>query len=181
MMVSVVFDASDESVLDMDNLIGLVGYTAFVGYHHDGHSLFLVQFLQQVHHFHARFGVEGSGRLIGKDDFGFGDEGTGDGYTLLLSSRHLVGIMVGPLLQAQFFEIFHRQFVALLAAHALVEEWKLHVFHRRLERDEVERLEDEADHLVAVFGSTGFREVFDEHIIESVFARIVVVENTQYI
>ena len=92
MMVSVVFDASDESVLDMDNLIGLVGYTAFVGYHHDGHSLFLVQFLQQVHHFHARFGVEGSGRLIGKDDFGFGDEGTGDGYTLLLSSRHLVGL-----------------------------------------------------------------------------------------
>ena len=165
----------------MDNLIGLVGYTAFVGYHHDGHSLLLVQFLQQVHHFHARFGVEGSGRLIGKDDFGFGDEGTGDGYTLLLSSRHLVRIMVGPLLQAQFFEIFHRQFVALLAAHALVEEWKLHVFHRRLERDEVERLEDEANHLVAVFGSTGFREVFDEHIIESVFARIVVVENTQYI
>ena len=99
-MVSVVFDASDESVLDMDNLIGLVGNTAFVGYHHDGHSLFLVQFLQQVHHFHARFGVEGSGRFIGKDDFGFGDEGTGDGYTLLLSSRHLVGIMVGPLLQA---------------------------------------------------------------------------------
>jgi hypothetical protein len=89
-------------------------------------------------------------------DFGFGDEGTGDGYTLLLSSRHLVRIMVGPLLQAQFFEIFHRQFVALLAAHALVEEWKLHVFHRRLERDEVERLEDEANHLVAVFGSTGF-------------------------
>ena len=35
MMISVVFDASDESVLDMDNLIGLVGYTAFVGYHHD--------------------------------------------------------------------------------------------------------------------------------------------------
>ena len=181
MMVSVVFDASDESVLDMDNLIGLVGNTAFVGYHHDGHSLFLVQFFQQVHHLHARFGVEGSGRLIGKDDFGFGDEGTGDGYTLLLSSRHLVRIMVGPLLQAQFFEIFHRQFVALLAAHALVEEWKLYVFYCRLERDEVERLEDEANHLVAVFGSTGFREVFDEHIIESVFARIVVVENTQYI
>ena len=47
MMVSVVFDASDESVLDMDNLIGLVGYTAFVGYHHYGHSLFLVQFLDR--------------------------------------------------------------------------------------------------------------------------------------
>ena len=60
MMVSVVFDASDESVLDMDNLIGLVGYTAFVGYHHDSHSLFLVQFFQQVHYFHARFGVEGT-------------------------------------------------------------------------------------------------------------------------
>ena len=89
--------------------------------------------------------------------------------------------MVGPLLQAQFVEIFHRQFVALLAAHALIEEWKFHVFHRCLKRDEIERLEDEANHLVAVFGSTGFREVFDEHIIESVFARIVVVENTQYI
>ena len=67
MMVSVVFDASDESVLDMDNLIGFVGNTAFVSYHHDGHSLFLVQFLQQIHNFHARFGVESSGRLIGKD------------------------------------------------------------------------------------------------------------------
>ena len=33
MMVSVVFDASDESVLDMDNLIGLVGNTAFVVKH----------------------------------------------------------------------------------------------------------------------------------------------------
>ena len=42
------------------------------------------------------------------------------------------------------------------------------VYTAGLERDEVERLEDEADHLVAVFGSTGFREVFDEHIIESV-------------
>ena len=65
--------------------------------------LFSAVFLRLVHHFHARFGFESSGRLIGKDDFGFGDEGTGDGYTLLLSSRHLVRIMVGPLLQAQFF------------------------------------------------------------------------------
>ena len=90
MMVSVVFDASDESVFDMDNLIGLVGYTAFVGYHHDGHSLFLVKFLQQVHHFHARFGVEGSGRLIGKDQLWIGYYGTGQWLHVAVGHRRVV-------------------------------------------------------------------------------------------
>jgi ABC-type lipoprotein export system ATPase subunit len=58
-------------------------------------------------------GASGSGKSTLLNILGILDNyDTGDGYTLLLSSRHLVRIMVGPLLQAQFFEIFHRQFVA---------------------------------------------------------------------
>ena len=44
-VVNVVFYALYQSVLDMDNLIGLVGDSAFVGYYYDGQSFFLVQFL----------------------------------------------------------------------------------------------------------------------------------------
>ena len=110
-----------------------------------------------------------------------GDEGAGDGHALLLSAAHLVGHVVGPVLQAQAVEVLHRQGVAFLAAHALVEQGQGHVLHRILERDEVERLEDEAYHAVTVFGGACLAQVLDERAVQVVFARVVVVQYAQYI
>ena len=179
-VVQVLFDGAYHAVLDVDNLVRLVGHTAFVGHDDDGHAR-LVEVLQDLHHFDRGLAIEGSCWLVGQDDLRTGDEGTGDGHALLLSAAHLVGHVVGPVLQAQAVEVLHRQGVAFLAAHALVEQGQGHVLHRVLERDEVERLEDEAYHAVAVFGGACLAQVLDERAVQVVFARVVVVQYAQYI
>ena len=87
--------------------------------------------------------------------------------------------MVCPGCQTEAVEIFHRHLVALASAHALIEEWQFDILHGSLERDEVERLEDEAYHLVAVFCGTGLAEVAYQYVVEQIFARIIVVEDAE--
>ena len=48
-MVFVFFNPFDDSVLDVDYLIRLIGYTAFVGHYYDGHAfLWLSSYLVWV-------------------------------------------------------------------------------------------------------------------------------------
>ena len=54
--------------------------------HDDGASVFLVQFVEQFHDFSSHLGVQVTGRLVGKDDVGIADDGTGDGDTLALAA-----------------------------------------------------------------------------------------------
>lgn len=98
------------------------------------------------------------------------------GHTLLLSARQFVRIMSRPLRQSQPVEIFHCHLMALAAAHALIEQRQLNVFHCCLERYEIERLEDESNHAVAVFRRPPFAQVPYQLSAETVFARVVVVE-----
>ena len=109
------------------------------------------------------------------------DEGAGYGDTLLLAAGHFVGIMLGPLFQAQALEILHGERVALVTVDALIEERKLYVLDRSLEADKVEGLEDESYHAVAVVGSLALAEVLDELAVQPVLARIVIVKDTQNI
>ena len=50
-MVGVILYAFYHAILDVDNLVRLVGYTAFVGYYDDGQLFLLVQIFQELHHF----------------------------------------------------------------------------------------------------------------------------------
>ena len=63
----------------------------------------------------------------------------------------------------------------------MVEEGEGHIFQGILESDEVERLEDETYHPVPVFGALSFAQVLDECAVQVIIARIVIVENPQYI
>ena len=76
-MVQVLFYLSNNTVLDMDDLVGLVGHTAFVCYYDDGHALVSIQTLQQLHHLYRRLRVQSASRLIGQDNLWFCDECTG--------------------------------------------------------------------------------------------------------
>ena len=89
--------------------------------------------------------------------------------------------MVGPLCQSQSVEIFHRHLMTLAATHSLIEQRQLHVLHRRLKGDEVERLEDEAYHLVAILSGSSLTEILDQHVVEKILTGVIVVENAQYI
>ena len=175
-MLQVRLDAAYHAVLDVDDFVRLVGHTALVSHDDDGHAR-LVEVLQDLHYFDGRLAVQCPRRLIGQDDLRLGDEGAGDGHTLLLSAGHLIGHVVRPVLQSQSVEVLHGEQVTFLAADALVEERKGDVLHGVLEGDEVERLEDEAYHAVAVFRRTVLAEVLDERAVEVILARIVVVQD----
>ena len=89
----VVLDASDKAILNVDNLVGFVGHTTLVGHHNNGLMLVAVELLQHYQHHQPGLRLEGARRLVGKDDLGVGNEGARDGHTLLLSTRHLIGIV----------------------------------------------------------------------------------------
>lgn len=178
-MLAVVFDLADDAVLDVDDLVGAVGNAALMRDHDDGHALFAVELGEQLHHFLGSLGIERARRLVRQEDLGIGDQGAGDGHALLLSAGHLVGIVLRPGGEAELVEILHRQFVALVAAHTLVEERKFDVLHRGLESDQVEGLEDEADHPVAVVRGLALRQALDQFAVDVVFAGIIVVQDAQ--
>ena len=52
-VTNVLLDLADDTVLDVDDAVGEVGYSALVGHHDDGHIFLLVQFPQKVHNLHG--------------------------------------------------------------------------------------------------------------------------------
>ena len=89
-------------------------------------------------------GVEGTGGLVGQQDLGVVDESTRDGDALHLAARHLRGLLVDVLLQADPFEGFEGALAALGAGDTGQGEGQLDVGQDALVWDQVVGLEDEA-------------------------------------
>ena len=66
-------------------------------------------------------------------------------------------------------------------AELLIKQRQCHIFHGVLKRNQVERLKDESDHTVPVFGGFGFAQVFDKYVVQIIISGIVVVEDSQYV
>ncbi len=162
----------------MDDSFGAFRNVVFVGDDDNGHA-FPVHLFENFHHFLRGFGVEGAGGFVGEDDFGVADECPGDSYPLLLSARHLVGQVVGPVLQPDPVEVFDGEVEAFFAIHFLVVEREGDVFGCIFKRKQIERLKDEAKEAVAVFGGLRFADVFDQMTIEPVLANVVFVEDAE--
>ena len=62
--------------------------------HDDGCTTLLGEAVQELGDSQAIFCIEVPRRLVGEDELGTADEGTGDGDTLLLTSREFVGILI---------------------------------------------------------------------------------------
>ena len=77
----------------MDDAMSEAGIVLGVCHHDDGGS-FLIQFGKEVHHFLSVLGVKVTRRFVGKDELGIGDYGTGNGYTVLLTTRELLRIVL---------------------------------------------------------------------------------------
>lgn len=69
-----------------DGAMGYLGIMLIMRYHDDGGAL-VVQLGKQMHYLGSILGIEVTRRLIGKDELGTEDHGTGDGYSLLLTTR----------------------------------------------------------------------------------------------
>ena len=74
------------TVEESDGAGGLTCLRFVVSYHYDGASVFLIQFVEEVHHFGTHLLVEVTGRFVSQDDFRIAYDGTGDGYTLALTA-----------------------------------------------------------------------------------------------
>ena len=145
----------------------------------DGHAHINVHAAQQVHHFLRGGAVQCARGFVGKDDLGLVDKRPGDGHALFLAAGHFVGHVVGPLPEPQHVEVFECQGVAFAARDALVVERQGDVFDGVLVIDQVEGLENIADHVVARSGGLRFAEVLDQPSGQVVTAAVVVVENPE--
>ena len=67
--------------------------------------------------------------------------------------------------------------MSLASSYSLIEQGQLNILNGRLEWYEIERLEDEAYHPVAVFGSPCLAEIDYGHAIEQILASVIVVED----
>ena len=98
---------ADDTILDVDDLVGAVGHAALVRHHNDGDLLGAVELGEQVHDLHGGLGVEGAGGLVGQQDARLRDERPRDGHTLLLTARQLVGVVRGPVRQTEMLQEVH--------------------------------------------------------------------------
>ena len=73
------------SIKQADGAMGYLGIMLIMRYHDDGGTL-MVQLSKQMHHLGSILGIEVTRRLIGKDELRTKDHGTGDGYSLLLTT-----------------------------------------------------------------------------------------------
>ena len=105
--------------------------------------------------------IQRTAGLVGKDNIGLIDKGTGNGHTLLLASGKLVGLMVGTV--GKFHEL--EQLQGTLTGLALTGTGYHGGYHDILECRELGQqlmeLEDEADVLVTELAKLGAAEAED--------------------
>ena len=150
----------DLTVEEVDDAVGVAGVALGVGYHDDG-GAFLVEVGQKVHHFLAVLGVQVTRRLVGEDELGVGDDGTGDGHPLLLATRQLLREMVFAVPDVHTGHDGFHTLLALGSRDVHVTQWQLDVLIDIQLVDEVEALEDEADVALAELGAVFLLEVAD--------------------
>lgn len=172
-------DTADDAVRQADDFVRLVGDRLFVGDADDGHAHVDVHAAQQVHHLLRGDAVQCARGFVCEDDLRFVDQRPRDGHALFLTARHLVGHVFGPLLQAQHVEVFEGEGVALAAGDALIVEWQGDVFDGVLVVDQVEGLENIADHVVAGRGGLRLAEILDQAAGQIVAAAVIVVEDAE--
>src|SRR5262245_52753888 len=119
-----------------------------VGHDDDGDAI-TVQVLEQGHDLHAGPRVEGASGLVGQDEYGLIDEGAGDGDALLLTAGELSGVMMLAIRQPDRRQLCLGALPSIARCRPGVEERQLDVLERGRPGQEIERLKDEADLLVA--------------------------------
>ena len=167
----------DAAVGQLDDAGGvLVGQLGVVRDHNDeavaGHVA------QQVHDLHAGCGVEGTGRFVGQQNLGVVDEGARDGDTLHLAARHLRGLLVDVVLQADAFKGIEGALAALGAGDTGQGEGQLDVGQDTLVWDQVVGLEDEAYAVVAVGVPVACLVVLRRDAVDDEVARLEAIKAT---
>src|SRR5262249_1353385 len=173
-------DALIDSEVAMDELdaaVGLLGDIGVVRDHEDGVAS-AVKFAEQADdEFFVGF-VEVAGGFVGENQLGLIDEGTGDGYTLLLATGKLRREMREAVAEADALEGFSGLFFVGDAVKILGEH---DVFYRAEIGTQVERLKDEADFLGAVAHQIAFGKLREVDAVDDDVAGGERIETAEYV
>jgi hypothetical protein len=140
-------DAVDPTVAQINGAVCEFGDGGVVRDEHQGDALALLQLDKQVEHRAPSLAVEVAGGFVGEQETGIGSESAREGYALLLAARKLGGVMVAAFGKADLGEERVGGIAAVRGAAKF--ERHEHVFARGHMREQVERLEHEADFLAA--------------------------------
>ena len=147
--------------------------------HHDDGGAFSVKFVKKVHHLRPVLRVEIAGRLVGQDKSGIRHRGAGNGHTLLLAARQLVGIMVAAVRYAHALHgLLHTLYAFRLGEVKVVERQHDIVAHGHFV-NKVERLEYESDFSFAECGAFVFAQVGHLTSVEHVATAGGIVEQSE--
>ena len=131
----------------------------------------------ELHDLHARLRIERARGFVRKEDIGIIDERARNGDALHLPARELIGFFVELIAQTDARKRLGGAAAALFPSHARDGERKLHVPEHRLVRDEVIRLEDEPDPVIAVDVPIPVFEVFRGLPLNDEIARRIMIES----
>ena len=142
----IVGDASVAKFYDAGGVF--LGQLGVMGDHDD--QLVLGDLSEDLHDLHTGNGVQSARGLVGQKNIGVVDDGAGNGHTLHLTARHLVGLLVELIPQTYLFQCLGGPSAALGLGDARQGQRQLYVGQNGLVRDEVVALEDKAYAMVAV-------------------------------
>src|SRR5271157_206020 len=170
----------DHAVLHPDHSLGVVGDVLLVRDHDDGLAG-IVELAQHFHDFITGGRVQVTGGFVGQDDVGVVDQRAGDGHALLLTPGELGRPVVDSIAQADQGGELDRSLVRLVAdfTASLVRQRKLDILEHGVLRDQVVRLEDEAEVAAADLGKLVIIEPRDVAPTQEVLAAGRAVEAAQ--
>ena len=158
--------------------MGYLGIMLIMRYHDDGGAL-VVQLGKQMHYLGSILGIEVTRRLIGKDELGTKDHGTGDGYSLLLTTRKLVREVLGTMADGHSLHNRLHLCLALRLRNIKIGKRKLDVLLYIQFIYQVETLEHKTDFSLSHIRALLFLQVCHLVITQEIFSRSWVVEQTE--
>ena len=130
----------DLAVQNMDGPFSLFRHVVVVGDQDNGVALG-VKLMENVNDLLAGFGVQCAGGFVCQNQLGIGDDGPGDGHTLLLTAGKLCGHVLCPGQKAYPIQGGFHPLLALRSGNTLVNQRQFHVFFRGELGDQVELLD----------------------------------------
>ena len=103
--------------------MGLVG-------DNDGGDSALTSITDHLHHHLAIGRIEGSGGLVGQEEMALSDNGPGDGHSLALAARELIGVVIGSFSQPEALKGSHGRQAGLSHRDAVELQGQRDVFCR---------------------------------------------------
>ena len=137
--------------------------------------------MEKFQHASGIFRIEVAGRFVGEKKRGTMDQCTGDGGALHFAAAHLMRKSLRARAESDEFEHFGGAGACLAGAVAAQEQGKFDVLHRGHGREQIEKLEDDAEMFAPVGRELCFAGVVQREAVDGDFAGGRLVESAEKI